>query len=1030
MTYSLDASPELPIEDCTMITESGYFDTEWYSRTYPDCLSFGLDPLQHYLKIGRFLDRAPSAEFDPEFYRQQLEAKKEDTEFPLLHYLTEGKHKGYVAHPSEGRIALVAHVFHLDTIPDLVSYSKNFPEDGDQYVTHPDFFDTETIAKIQAAFPKAHLIGVRNAGQDVGAFVSLARSVDFSNYQLICKIHSKKGAKEPILWRHALLRGVLGSERQVRTIVDKFVADPAISIAGSNQLFLHGPSYLWKNASHIEAYFQKEVKEFDFLSQDWGFFAGTCFWVRTSALKLLLDTIESYQFEEGQYVDDGALAHSIERMFGMSAAISNKKVMLCDVENLERIRVHRGFPKGSSKERLPIVETLRSINFPESLNRTWKPRGAINGTGSSTVSGWLAVLGDTSPRKGTIFIDDHKLELVAADFRADLLKNNINEGKHAFRVSVPLQFCDQKEHELVLIDSETNVEISRRKVRWSRPKRDYWDFQGFLKSSMTSPEVLYPFVEEDKRAFATMELIANKLEKVALESNQETLVSVIMPAYNREGVIGGAIRSVLNQTYCNFELIVIDDGSSDETVNVVQGFNDSRIKLLKMNENVGVTKARNAGIAEAKGAIIAYLDSDNEWDQRFIAANVGAFLELPQAELVYSGTLLYKGSNTTPHGVRYGHYHKALLENRNFIDNNVIVHRVELLGKIDGFDEDLRRYVDWDLVLRASQVAEIYSIPMLLCHYYYSRTDNAITDDETYKSHLDILLEKQERRKFDELERLGQEELTRPVSVIIPSWEALDDIKDCLEAIYLSDWKGLLEIIVVDNNSTDGVKEYLHNQRKSGSIKLIELDENYGFTYAVNIGISHSNPKADIILLNNDAIAQPGAIQALQSSMVSNDHAGMIVPRQILPAGTKTLKTHVPFARESFSCDVNLSAHHKNIAELPIFHNGGDIQLNYAAFFAVYIRREVINQIGSLDAEYGRHYRSDRVYADLMRNLTHYRMYYCPNSHFIHKLQKATDQLKETGKEDKSFDTMFKKNQWEQSLGEKLGFRTAPWDVF
>jgi succinoglycan biosynthesis protein ExoO len=93
------------------------------------------------------------------------------------------------------------------------------------------------------------------------------------------------------------------------------------------------------------------------------------------------------------------------------------------------------------------------------------------------------------------------------------------------------------------------------------------------------------------------------------------LVSVIIPAYNAENYIEKAIQSVLEQTYPNFEVIVIDDNSTDRTVDVVREFRDERIKLLVNEQNMGPSYSRNRGIIEAKGEWIALLDSDDWWDK-------------------------------------------------------------------------------------------------------------------------------------------------------------------------------------------------------------------------------------------------------------------------------------------------------------------------------------------------------------------------------------------------------------------------------
>ena len=100
------------------------------------------------------------------------------------------------------------------------------------------------------------------------------------------------------------------------------------------------------------------------------------------------------------------------------------------------------------------------------------------------------------------------------------------------------------------------------------------------------------------------------------------LVSIIMPAYNSEKFITEAIESVLNQKHTNWELIIINDGSTDNTINKVEQFTrDKRIRLLNI-ENSGVSFARNLGIKTSKGKYISFLDSDDIWDSSFLFENL------------------------------------------------------------------------------------------------------------------------------------------------------------------------------------------------------------------------------------------------------------------------------------------------------------------------------------------------------------------------------------------------------------------------
>lgn len=933
--------------------------------------------------------------------------------------------------PSDYRYALIVHVFHLDTLEDLACHAIHFPEESDQFITCPDTFMDGEIKQIEFYFPSAQIFKVPNANQDFGALLELMSRVDLSNYSFVCKIHSKKGKKRPVEWRRALLDGVLGNRMQVDRIIRTFCGDSSLMLAGAWQLFLHGPSNLWKNAENIRTYFDLLIGDFAFETVDWGFFAGTCFWIRTSILLEIKALMSKIEITSASYVDDGTPAHAAERIFGLLVAARGGKVLLNDVLDTAKYTIEtEGFPSSGLRKQVKISHLLADLY--KISPGTKQLCGALDvSVQKNAVSGWIAFIGDPLPRHFILKVGESRVEGVASAFRPDLKKNGINNGEHAFLLNVPDQEIDGESKEIVLIDKESSTIIAKEERSWAREERNYLDFEGFLKSSMTQPLIMAPFFEADKRSFAVMEGVANRLCASVGELHDQPLVSVIMPVYNRAEIVSGAIRSVLNQSYQNLELIVIDDGSTDKTIAVVQAFeNDSRLKLLVLRENLGPSAARNAGLQIADGDIIAYLDSDNVWDDRYLAAVVGAFNVLSNADAIYSGILLYRQAESAPFGVRYCHYHRSLMENHNYVDLNIFAHRRKLLDCMDTFDDNLKRFVDYDFILRASEKGKLYSVPMLLCRYYYDKAENTITQNSNHKSQLQIVHENLNRRTAEFLKQADCRDLEHSVAVVIPNWQSLPDIQECLEALSCKNWKGKLQIIVVDNGSDEEVVDYLSSQEVAGKISLIRNSVNYGFTYAVNQGIEKAPSNADILLLNNDAIIQGGAVQSLQQACYSLPDAGITIPRQILPAGTDSLRTHVPWALDAYECDVSISAHHQNILSLPIFHDGGTVEMLYAPFFAAYIRREVISQIGLMDAEYGRHYRSDRIYCDMVRCIGKRRIYYVPEAFVIHKLQRATEQLRDSNQfRNNEYELMFRRNQWDEATASDLGFRSAPWDT-
>jgi len=218
-----------------------------------------------------------------------------------------------------------------------------------------------------------------------------------------------------------------------------------------------------------------------------------------------------------------------------------------------------------------IKEGRKTDIFMDSLNhgKHENIKGHINCfKGTTVIKGWLAKIGDNNPRVAVLKIDDQNFEFICDNFRLDL-KEKINSGNHSFEFIVPLNFVNGKKHKIELYDKETGKLIAKHETAWSQ-KRYFTDFSGFLADSLVSPVINAPFREEDKRCFAVMENIAKQLTNLAADSEENILVSVIMPVYNRAGTVKLAIDSVLTQTYRNIELVIVDDGSDDGTVELIE----------------------------------------------------------------------------------------------------------------------------------------------------------------------------------------------------------------------------------------------------------------------------------------------------------------------------------------------------------------------------------------------------------------------------------------------------------------------------
>ncbi|MCZ8133153.1 MAG: glycosyltransferase [Steroidobacteraceae bacterium] len=191
-------------------------------------------------------------------------------------------------------------------------------------------------------------------------------------------------------------------------------------------------------------------------------------------------------------------------------------------------------------------------------------------------------------------------------------------------------------------------------------------------------------------------------------------VSVIVPAYNRERFVGAAIESVRAQTFADWELIVVDDGSRDRTAAVVESFlSDPRIRLHRQ-PNSGQATARNVGLRCSSAEFVCFLDSDNKWTPGKLAMQVELLERHPDVDVVYGDTQLIDENDAALPGGRMNRHSGAItrpLLLHNFVTFNTAITRRPLLDRIGGLDESIRRADDYDLWLRASAHGRFLYVP-------------------------------------------------------------------------------------------------------------------------------------------------------------------------------------------------------------------------------------------------------------------------------------------------------------------------------
>jgi len=189
-------------------------------------------------------------------------------------------------------------------------------------------------------------------------------------------------------------------------------------------------------------------------------------------------------------------------------------------------------------------------------------------------------------------------------------------------------------------------------------------------------------------------------------------VSVIIPTYNRSRMLKEAIDSVLSQDYPHFELVVVDDGSTDATAELLQAYGQDLVVIRQPNR--GVSAARNAGIAAASGRYIAFLDSDDLWLPQKLTRQVRFFNQYPDALVCQTEEIWMRNGRRVNPGLRHRKLSGMLFEpslHLCLVSPSAVMIRRSLFRAVGRFDENLPACEDYDLWLRVGSRHPVYLIP-------------------------------------------------------------------------------------------------------------------------------------------------------------------------------------------------------------------------------------------------------------------------------------------------------------------------------
>jgi glycosyltransferase involved in cell wall biosynthesis len=228
--------------------------------------------------------------------------------------------------------------------------------------------------------------------------------------------------------------------------------------------------------------------------------------------------------------------------------------------------------------------------------------------------------------------------------------------------------------------------------------------------------------------------------KIVMQS-ESPLVTILMLTYNRARFLPEAIDSVLQQTYQNWELIVIDDGSTDNTAQMLAQYTDARLRVITHSTNQGLLASRQESLAGATGAYIAILDSDDAWTQSDKLATQVAFLEAHQDHvLVGTDTVLINEAGETLGTKRRFYTDKAIRARallQNHFTHSSIVFRRSALATLPGYRTRVGE--DFDLCLQLGTVGKMANLPQLATSYRVHGTGEGADRIRMTQHALDIM---------------------------------------------------------------------------------------------------------------------------------------------------------------------------------------------------------------------------------------------------------------------------------------------------
>ena len=337
-------------------------------------------------------------------------------------------------------------------------------------------------------------------------------------------------------------------------------------------------------------------------------------------------------------------------------------------------------------------------------------------------------------------------------------------------------------------------------------------------------------------------------------------VSIIMSVFNGEKYLESAVNSILRQSFLDFEFIIINDGSTDNTEKILKRFTDKRLKIINNKTNIGLTASLNKAIKQARGEFIARMDADDislpfrlEYQVKFLEEN-------PDIALVGSSYYICDEKNkiqsivevlTEPEKL------KQELKKQNWFGHGTVMFRKNIIDNIGAYDESYKYAQDYELWLRIANKFKVANIKEPL--YIWRRTKENISSK---KEEEQAFFAQKARNSINNTETKKHQKNKPLISVIIPTCDRPYMLKDAINSIFnqtIDDF----EIIVINDGKSE-LEELISHLNIKGNITYIKHNNNRGLPAARNSGLKLARGKY-IAYLDDDDIFYPNHFETLLS---------------------------------------------------------------------------------------------------------------------------------------------------------------------